>query len=195
MAGMEPTLAGAEAPPVSRRADWITPAAGLLLLVGTIVFLWQTAGSYEIYKAIHVAAAVIWVGGGTALTVYALAAQRANDMPTLLALGKQAAFLGERIFGPASFVVLGFGIAMVEDAGWSWGIFWIDFALVVWALSAAVGIGYLSPAAKRLTRLIETNGPNDPGVRPALDRIIAVARFDVVMLVLIVVDMAAKPSF
>lgn len=192
---MEPTLVGAEAPSVSRRADWMTPAAGLVLLVGAIVFLWGADGSYAIYKAIHVASAVVWVGGGTALTLYALVAQRADDTPALLSLGKQAAFLGERIFGPASFVVLGFGIAMVEKAGWGWGTFWIDFALALWAVSAAVGMGYLSPASKKLTRLLETEGPDAPGVRPALDRIIGVARFDVVMLLLIVLDMAAKPTF
>ncbi|HET8606326.1 MAG TPA: DUF2269 family protein [Gaiellaceae bacterium] len=192
---MEPTLLGAEAPSLDRRADRLTPAAGLILLVGAIVFLWRAPGSYEIFKSLHVAFAVIWVGGGTAMTVYALVAQRANDTPTLLALGKQAAFLGEKIFGPASFVVLGFGIAMVEKAGWGWGSFWIDFALAVWALSAAIGIGYLSPASKKLTQLMAERGPDDPGIRPALDRIVGVARFDVVMLLLIVIDMAAKPTF
>ena len=192
---MEPTLTGAEAPSISRRKDLMTPAAGLLLLVGAIVFLWAAPGSYQIFKALHIAFAVIWVGGGTGLTLCALVAQRADDTQQLISLGKQASFLGEKVFGPASFVVLGFGIAMVEKAGWDWGTFWIDFALVLWAVSAAVGLGYLSPAAKRLTRLLETEGPDASGVRPALDRIIGVARFDVVMLLLIVVDMAAKPTF
>lgn len=192
---MEPTLAGAEAPSFASRRDPLTPAAGLLLLVGAIVFLWQAPGSYQIFKALHIAFAVIWVGGGTGLTLCALVAQRANDAPQLLAIARQAAFLGEKVFGPASFVVLGFGIAMVEKAHWGWGSFWIDFGLAVWALSAAVGLGYLSPAAKKLTTLLAERGPDDPAVRPALDRIIAVARFDVVMLILIVIDMAAKPTF
>jgi uncharacterized membrane protein len=191
---MDNTLAGAAAPSTTRRSP-LTAIAGVLLLVGTILFLWQAPGSYQVYKALHVAFAVIWVGGGTGLTLAALVAQRANDMDQLLAIGKQASFLGEKIFGPTSFVVLAFGIAMIEKGNLGWGHFWLDFALVVWALSAAIGIGYLSPAAKKLTQLLESKGPADPAVRPALDRIIAVARFDVVMLLLIVVDMAAKPSF
>lgn len=193
---MEPTFTGAEAPSVSSRgAAWMTPAAAALLLAGAIVFLWQAPGSYSIYKAIHIAAAVIWVGGGTSLTVFALVAQRANDTPTLLSLGKQAAFMGERVFTPASFVALGFGIAMVEKANWGWDIFWVDFALVGWAISTAVGISYLAPASKKLTKLLAERGPDDPEVRPALDRLIGVARFDVVLLILIVLDMAAKPTF
>jgi len=193
---MEPTLTGAEAPSTTRSGPaWMTPAAAAILLVGAIVFLWQAPGSYQIYKALHVAAAVIWVGGGTALTVYALVAQRANDTPTLLSLGKQAAFLGERVFTPASFTALAFGIAMVEKASWGWGVFWVDFALVGWAVSTAIGIGYLSPASKKLTKLLAERGPDDAEVRPALDRLIGVARFDVVLLILIVVDMAAKPAF
>ena len=190
---MEPTLAGAAAP-TTRRSP-LTAIAAAVLLVGTILFLWQAPGSYQVYKALHVAFAVIWVGGGTGLTLAALVAQRADDMNQLLAIGKQASFLGEKVFSPTSFVVLAFGIAMIEKGHLGWGHFWIDFALAVWALSAAIGIGYLSPAAKKLTRLLESKGPGDPAVRPALDRIIAVARFDVVMLLLIVVDMAAKPSF
>ncbi len=195
---MEPTLAGAEAPTTTSTrsaASWMTPAAGLILLLDAIVFLWQAPGAYQVYKTLHIAAAVIWVGGGTGLTLVALVAQRANDMPMLMSLGKQAAFLGERIFTPASFVVLGFGIALVEKADWGWSVFWIDFALVAWTASALVGIFYLSPAAKRLNALVAEHGPDDPRVRQTIDRIIGVARFDVVMLLLIVVDMAAKPTF
>jgi hypothetical protein len=49
--------------------------------------------------------------------------------------------------------------------------------------------------SKKLTALLAEKGPDDPEVRPLLDRLIGVARFDVVMLILIVIDMAAKPSF
>ncbi|HET7045137.1 MAG TPA: DUF2269 family protein [Gaiellaceae bacterium] len=192
---MEPTLTGAEAPTVRRGGAWMTPLAGAILLVGAIVFLWRAPGSYQIFKSLHIAFAVIWVGGGTGLTVTALVAQRENDTQQLLALGKQAAFLGEKIFTPASFVVLAFGIAMVEKVDWGWGTFWVDFALVVWALSTAIGVGYLAPVSKKLTALLAEKGPDDPEVRPLLDRLIGVARFDVVMLILIVIDMAAKPSF
>ncbi len=193
---MEPTIAGAEAPTTTRTLEGrMTAAAAALLLAGAVVFLWQAPGSYQVFKAIHVAAAVVWVGGGAGLTIMALLAQRTNDTALLLSLGKQAAFLGERIFTPASFIALGFGIAMVEKVHWGWGVFWIDFALAGWALSTLIGIGYLSPASKKLNALMATKQPDDPEVRGAIGTLIGVARFDVVLLVLIVLDMAAKPTF
>ena len=191
---MEPTLAGAAAPTDSSSGR-LTLLAGLVLLAGSILFLWQSSGAYEIYKTLHIAFAVVWVGGGIALTIIGLLAERAGDPRELATIVKYAEKLGQRVFSPSSVVVLAFGIAMIEKGGLGWGTFWIDFALVLWAVSAAVGLGYLSPASKRLTHLLETEGPDAPGVRPALDRIIGVARFDVVMLLLIVLDMAAKPTF
>ena len=42
--------------------------AGLVLIVVSIVLLWYAPGSYSIYKALHVVAIVIWVGGDVTLT-------------------------------------------------------------------------------------------------------------------------------
>jgi uncharacterized membrane protein len=192
---MEPTLAGAAAPTDSRSSQ-LTLLAGLVLLVGSIVFLWQSSGAYEIYKTLHVAFAVIWVGGGIALTIIGLLAERADDPRDLATIVKYAEKLGQRVFSPSSVVVLAFGIAMIEKGGLGWGTFWIDFALVLWAVSFAVGAGYLGPTAGKLHKLHEASGGAlTPEITAVQQRILRVIRFDAAMLLLIVVDMAAKPSF
>ena len=192
---MEPTLASAAAPTQTKPVHPLTYLALAVLTAGTVLFLWQASSSYEIYKTLHVVLAVVWVGGGAAFTIMALLADRNRATAEMPVIAKYATFFGERIFTPAGILVLGFGIAMVEKANWGWGVFWIDFALAGWALSTVVGIGYLSPASKKLTKLLEEKGPEHPGVRPAIDALIGVARFDVVLLILIVLDMAAKPTF
>ena len=62
---MEPT-ASTDAP-VAARTSMSVFAAALFLIAGAIVLLWFAPGSYEVYKALHVLAIVIWVGGDMTL--------------------------------------------------------------------------------------------------------------------------------
>jgi uncharacterized membrane protein len=173
----------------------LTLIAGIALVVGTIVFLAVAPGTYAILLALHIVAAVIWVGGAVALAILALVAERTKDDAGMLAVGKQAEWLGMRVFTPAAFVVLGLGIALVEKGNWGWSNFWVLAALIGWGLSAAIGIVFLSPEAKRLNALAAQHGLDHPETKARLKRILTIARFDVALLVLIVVDMAAKPFF
>jgi uncharacterized membrane protein len=171
----------------------ISLVAALGLLVGTIVFLWFSPSSFEIYKAIHVVVAVIWVGGGALIAILALLAERGNDPQRLITLGQQAEFVGTRIFTPASVIVLVFGILMIEKGNLDWGQFWIIFALVGWAVSAATGIFLIAPRVKKLNVIAATHGFEHPETQRRLKVILAVSRLDVALLLLIVVDMTAKP--
>ena len=192
---MEPTLAGAAAPS-DATSSRLTLIAGAVLLVGTILFLWQSAGAYDVYKTLHVAFAVIWVGGGLAITVIGLLAQRAGDPRELAVIVKYAEKLGQRVFTPSGVIVFAFGVAMIEKGGLGWGVFWIDFALVVWALSFLTGALYLGPTSKKIHLAYEASGGElTPAITALQKQILTVVRFDAVLLLLIVVDMAAKPTF
>ncbi len=149
--------------------------------------------TYFWLKAFHVLASVLWVGGGAAITLMAWRAQFAKDTQQLLTVAKQAEWLGSRFFPPLSIVVLAFGIGMIENAGLGWGSFWIDFGIAIWALSFAVGAGFLGPESGRLAKLMAERGPTDPAVLARVNRIVWVARIDVVLLLLVVFDMTAKP--
>ena len=109
-----------------RRTSVVVTAAIAIALV--VVFMF------------HVGAAVIWVGGGIFITISALLAELSNDHDQLLAIGHWAEVVAGRLFPIMSFVVLGFGIGMIENLNWGWNHFWIVFGLIAWALSAATGI-------------------------------------------------------
>jgi uncharacterized membrane protein len=142
---------------------------------------------------IHVGAAVVWVGGGIFLTICAVLAELANDDAQLLQVGQWADQVAAKVFPLMSFVVLGFGLAMTANADIGYDSFWIIFGLAAWAASAATGILYLSPEAKRLTKAMVARGPEDPEVQARLRRILLVMRFDVALMFLIVFDMVVKP--
>ena len=181
--------------PDDRTRTGATLAALGLLVVVAVVFLVSTPGWYFTFKAIHVVGAVVWLGGGTTLLVLALLAQmrRQRDPVEVTLIARQAAFCGERIFAPAGLLVVLSGIAMIVNGDLEWGQFWVIAGLVGYAITFSVGLGVLSPLAKRVGAATAELGPEHPETQALVDRVLLVARFDVAMLLLVVVDMVAKP--
>jgi uncharacterized membrane protein len=108
-------------------------------------------------------------------------------------VAKQAAFMGEKVFAPVGLVTFLMGIAMMINTSWGWGHFWVIVGLIGYAATFAVGVGYLSPMAKKIDESAERNGATHPETLALIDRIMLVARIDVAVLVLVVLDMVTKP--
>jgi uncharacterized membrane protein len=172
-----------------------TLLAAALLVAGAVVLLWYAPSSYSVYKALHVISIVIWVGGDITLTTLGLVFERRRDGEALAQLGKLGGWIGVHVYTPALFAVLGFGIALMEKGEWPWDVFWIDFALVGWAIAALVGVGFVGPELGRIDRTARELGPDSDEVRRRVKRLFAVFRFDTALLILIVLVMTAKPSF
>lgn len=180
---------------VGASADRSALLAGALLLIVGVVFLWYAPDSYSIFKALHVTAAVIWVGGDVTLTTLGIVFERKRDGETMAALGKMGAWIGVKVYTPTLFALLIFGIATVHKGRLGWGTFWIDFGLVGWAIAACVGVAFVGPELGRIDRAAQQFGPESAEVRQRVKRLFTIFRFDTALLLLIVVDMAAKPTF
>jgi uncharacterized membrane protein len=175
------------------RADALI--AGALLLGAAIAFLWYAPGSYQIYLALHILAVTVWVGGDITLTTLGVVFEAKQDGPTLAALGRMGGWIGTRVYTPALFFTFGFGIALVEKSGYGWNHFWLVFGLVGWSLAMTIGIAFVGPELGRIDRAAEQHGPESPEVARRVRRLFTIFRFDTALLALIVIDMAAKPSF
>jgi uncharacterized membrane protein len=163
-----------------------------VLLVG-IVFVLDADSWYILWKALHVIGTVTWVGGGVLLTLLAIRAERADDNDRLLQIGEQAEWAGNRVYLPSSLLVVATGIAATISGDLDWGEFWIVFGLVGWGISTAIGIGYLTPKVKRFTAVRTERGPTDPEAQALIRSLLLVARIDLTVLLLIVIDMTVKP--
>ena len=105
-----------------------------------------------------------------------------------------AAFAGERIFAPAAIVVVAMGIAMVQNADLGFDHFWIVFGLLGFLATFVTGVGVLAPMSKKLSALDRRRrAPNAPETQAAISKILLIARADVAMLLLVIVDMVTKP--
>ena len=149
---------------------------------------------YEILLTVHIIAAVIWVGGAFAVNVLVARMQKAGQHARLLDLGKDFETLGMKVFMPASIVVLLAGIGLVlEVDGFDFSDFWIAFGLAGIAFSVVVGAGYLGPESGRLNELAAKKGPDDPEVQARMKKLANISRFEMLILLLVVADMAIKP--
>jgi uncharacterized membrane protein len=190
---METTSSAA---PSRRSSRQLTIALGVAVLVLGLVFAlnsgWYT-NWYSVFKVVHVALAVFWVGGGLTLTVLGLRAERLDDPVEMATLARQAAFVGEKLFAPAGLVVLLMGIAMVINGHLGWGHFWVIAGLIGYAATFVTGLGFLGPQAKKVDLLLRERGAEAAETQAAIQRILLVARVDVAVLLLVVAAMTVKP--
>jgi uncharacterized membrane protein len=186
------------APAQSRPGGALTVALLLIVVVVGIVFAFSSSlflpnNWFSLFKAIHVTFALIWVGGGVLLTILALRAERTNDPDGLATIARQAIFAGERIFAPAGLIVFLMGIAMMINTDFGWGEFWVVLGLIGYAVSFITGIAVLAPLARRVSTTLEERGPSDPQTVALVDRILLIARVDIAVLLIVVLDMVTKP--
>jgi uncharacterized membrane protein len=165
----------------------------LAVLIVSAIFCISASSWYLTFKAVHVGFAVIWVGGGVLLTILGIVAERSNDPLQRAAIARQAATVGEKFFSPTSLITLLAGIGMMLNTNWGWGHFWITVGLVGFVSTFVVGIGFLGPRSRKLHALMQSVGPNAPETQAAIKQLLLIARFDVAVLLVVVVDMVVKP--
>jgi uncharacterized membrane protein len=172
---------------------WTSLALLAAVVVVGLIFVLDAESWYLFFKALHVLSAVAWVGGGLTLSLLVIRIERLNDTNRLLELGDNADWVGNRLYAPASLLVVSTGIAMTINGELEWGEFWIVFGLIAWAISTVLGVGYLTPRVKRLMPILAERGPSDPEAAALLRNITLAGRVDVALLLLIVIDMTVKP--
>lgn len=151
------------------------------------------ATTYQWYLAVHILAAVLWVGGAFTIQLLAIRASRPGGRIQLASLSAEIEWVGTRVFIPSSLILVIFGFLLVGKGDWDMEG-WIVFALVVWIASFVVGAGFLGPQSGKLSADIERHGPDSPQALERLQRIFLVSRVELVFLILVVLDMALKPG-
>jgi uncharacterized membrane protein len=169
--------------------------AGMVLAAVGILFLAYAPGTYQVLLALHVLGVVVWVGGDVTLTTLGIVFERKGDADALATLGKLGGWIGPRLYTPILFAVFALGVALVQKGGWGWNHFWIDFAIAGWGLTATLGIAFIGPELGRIGALAAAIGPDSPEVGRRVTRLFMIFRGQTVTLMLIVIDMVAKPSF
>ncbi len=149
---------------------------------------------YEAYLLLHVAAAIIWLGGGLMMTVQAIRAARARDEKGIEKVFSDIVSFGNTLFVPASLVVLAMGILMVVDGPWEFDQLWIVLALAGYLATFLNGVLVLKPAADRIHAMMARDGGMSPECVARTHKLLIEGRADLVVLYLILTVMVTKPT-
>ena len=149
---------------------------------------------YELLKFLHILAAIVWVGGNVTLQLLTVLVLRSGDGPRRAALGRESEWIGTRVFTPVSGILLLLGILLVLEGDWSWGEPFVSGGLLIWLVSLVIGLAFLGPESGRIGNLVKAEGPESPAVRARIDRVLLVSRLDLILLVIAVFLMVAKPG-
>jgi uncharacterized membrane protein len=149
---------------------------------------------YQWFLAAHIVAAALWLGGGTTLIALSVAARKQGDPAKEVDLVRFAGRIGGPVYGLAAWVLLGFGIGLVENGAspWSFDNFFVQFGLGAWLFSGLVGGLYYGHELKGIEAAAE-RGPADPEVRMRLQRYYRVGTLDSLVLLAAVFVMSTKP--
>jgi len=145
---------------------------------------------YEFLLFVHIACAVVWLGGAFMLQIYAASVRRSGDAAEMAQFAGRAGRLSEKIFVPASLLVILAGVGLMLEGSWDWGQLWVIFALVTFAASFLTGVLVLSPLAKKLAVV----GPATPEGQAMTRRLFAILRVDLSFMYAIVFAMVVKPT-
>jgi uncharacterized membrane protein len=151
---------------------------------------------YDLFKLLHVLAAVVWIGGSFVVNVISRRIAGSNDPARILAFGDDTEFVSRRIFAPASGLLFVTGVATVlAQSPELFKTVWVILGVVGWIALAVIGTGLINPLSKRLNGTIAEAGPAHPDVGRINQRIARLVRLELVLFVLLIADMVFKPAF
>ncbi len=148
---------------------------------------------YDFLLTVHVLAAIVWLGGSIMLLVLGNLLRRAG-VERRTEFTRLTERVGNLVFAPASVVLIVAGTLLVDEVGYEYSDTWVTLGYVGWFLSFLLGVAFYPREGKRRERLIESAGMDDPGVLRSLNRVLAVAAIDTLIITLVVVDMTTKPG-
>ena len=148
---------------------------------------------YEVLVYIHIVCAILWVGSAALFQVLGMRAARASDPTIAPWLGRTMEWIGMRVSLPASIILFVAGVIMVAQR-WSFGQAWISISMGLWILSALAGSLYLGPRTKKLSQLVEAEGPSSPAALTIMTRLNLVARLELLSFAVIIALMVWKPG-
>jgi len=148
--------------------------------------------THEILLAVHVIAAVIWIGGGVALNMIGVRLIKAN--PELLRpMLKTFDWVVNRTILPASLVVLIFGVLLVIEGGYDFEDAFVIIGIIGAISTIVIGAGFLSPRMRKQEEIWDEHGDPSEIASQALSRTMLIARIDLVVLFVVIGTMVAKP--
>jgi uncharacterized membrane protein len=149
---------------------------------------------YNVFKLLHVVAAIVWVGGICTLTVFIARLTAERDQAVFRALLRQVTSYGQFVIAPAMGITLLAGIATAARAGFPFSQLWITWGFIGIIVSFLLGLTLIRPAVMTLGRLAATAEPDDTRMAGPRRRLVTLYALNLALLLSVVAAMVVKPT-
>ena len=150
--------------------------------------------AYGVLKFLHVLSVVIWVGGVAGLSVVMWRVRNERNREALAVLLRQASSYGERVAGPASFIVLLTGPMMVGMAHIGFGTFWVLWGFAGLTAHFWIGATALRRRTSALMQLASGGSGDDTAILVAARRLWSAQLIYLAIMAAVVAAMVLKPT-
>jgi uncharacterized membrane protein len=150
--------------------------------------------AYGVLKFLHVLSVVVWVGGVAALSIVTWQLRRERNREALAALLKQATAFGQRIAGPASFIVLLTGPMMVGMAHIGFGTLWVLWGFAGLTAHFWIGATALRRRTSALSQLASAGSADDAALLAAARKLWSAQLIYIAIMAAVVAAMVLKPT-
>ncbi|HXW43061.1 MAG TPA: DUF2269 family protein [Xanthobacteraceae bacterium] len=147
---------------------------------------------YPYVEFVHIAAVVLWLGGGCLCIFSAIKAERAHNAADFARVLRDIMFFVTRLFIPAALVALAAGLTMAYLAE-LFAELWIWIGIAGIAATSLLGLLVMKPRGEKLLVSIERGGASDAVFGPGR-QLLQIAKFDYVMLFTVASNMVLKPT-
>lgn len=145
-----------------------------------------------VVKFLHVASAVIWVGGGFVLFLSGLLAERRKDDPQVAEILRIVVVLSPIFFIPVSLATVIFGVIMAATFN-LWSQAWIILGLLGFIATFCIGLFILKPTSELFTKYNNAGQVAEAKTQGA--KMLTASKFDYVLLFAVIFDMVMQPQW
>jgi uncharacterized membrane protein len=150
--------------------------------------------AYGFLKFLHVLAVVVWVGGVAGLSIVTWRLRSERNREVLAALLRQATAYGQRIAGPASFIVLLTGPMMVGMAHIGFGTFWVLWGFAGLTAHFWIGATAIRRRTSALVQLASAGSGDDGAIIAGARRLWSAQLIYLAIMAAVVAAMVLKPT-
>ncbi len=147
---------------------------------------------YELLLTLHILAMATWFGSSLAITAMGFMSLKTGP-ETFGSFTLPATKWAGRAHPAAGVVLLLTGFAMVADADYDFDT-WIILAIVGLVLAMGIGGALIGRTADGIVKRIEAGSMTAEELTGGARQLLLYTRIELVILVLVVVDMVAKPG-
>ena len=148
---------------------------------------------YTVLLSLHIMAVVIWIGGGATLVTLMVRMRGEREPAVLAGLLRNGAVIGQRVYAPASLVVVAAGFGLVAKGDWDFKL-WLILGVIFWLAAAVHGAAYMGRQSEKLSEEITAGAVDAQAVGARLSTIVTHGYVELAILLLIIADMVIKPG-